>query len=195
MISRKSFDYSGFSADEALTPDYQWCVKKIPDEVYDRFTVERRHGNGQVLNIPNNFTFISCFREHYILISSMTGYVLYDFTYQVIIDSYSIVEDEIPETPNDPLRGGRGPRGLTGPIMPDDKDPFLYEHCVVKLISPFGEVSCELKDLGCIPLFNLIKLIAVGLSHLEENPWTNFLTEDLYDHSVLILIRQFYSQR
>ncbi len=168
MISKKSFDYSGFSADEALTPDYQWCIKKIPGKIYDRFTVERRNGNGQVLNIPHSFTSISCFREHYILITSSTGYILYDFTYQVIIDAYSIAEDEIPDPPNDPLRGGRGPRGLTGPIKPDNKDPFLYEHCVIKLISPFGEVNCELKDLGCIPLFNLIKLIAIGLSDAEE---------------------------
>lgn len=175
MISRKSLyiepGKNKLRTDSVFTPDYKWSIQKGYEEYEYGFIIVKTVPYGSLLwkgmFLSDKFEHVIFFREHYVLVVYRHFATLYDYEHQLVI-----------ERTNSHLL-------LDRMISYNSNEQLIIE-------TKFNGNKYYLsKDIDFFLLLTLIELIGIGLIS-DVGKWSNFLTGDLHDPRLLILIRLFY---
>lgn len=175
MISRKSLyiepGKNTLRTDSVFTPDYKWSIQKGYVENEHNFMIVKTVPYGSLLwkgmFLSDKFKHVIFFRENYVLVVYRHFATLYDYEHQLVIErtnSHLLLDRMISYNSNQQL------------IIETELNGNKY------YLS---------KDIDFFPLLTLIELIGIGLIS-DVGEWSNFLTGDLHDPRLLILIRLFY---
>lgn len=176
MISKTSFDIEAWShkpiINSLFTPDYRWNIQKgCQKNEYD-YTIVKTVPHGSQwkgMFLSEKFEHVIFFREYYILVVyRLQPATLYDYEHELII-----------ETTNSPL--------LYQIVSYDSNEQIIIGTRIN------GKRYCSSKEIDFFSLLTLIELIGIGLIS-DVGVWSNFLTGDLHDPRLLILIRFFYGE-